>query len=188
MVGRTDSSLQTLAIILISLIAVITDLWKRKVYNWTTFPAILLGVAWLSLTLGAQGLLQSILGVGVAFLCFGAFVAVRWLGAGDLKLLMAFGAWGGADYTLDVTYSSVVFGGVLAFLTLVIHGQLFAFLKRFYRFVLSFVVRELEPESFKANRKLRLPFAIPLALAAVAEALGSSWKNWGIHFFGVSNG
>ena len=145
-------------------------------------------MAWFSFTGGAQGFFQSILGVLVAFLCFGIFVALRWLGSGDLKLLMAFGAWGGARYSFEVAYSSVVFGGVLACLTLVIHGQFFDFLKRFYRFVLSFLVRDLEPESFKANRKLRIPFAIPLTLAAFAEAVGNSWKGWGLHFFGVSNG
>ena len=159
---------------LLSCVAVITDCWRRKIYNWMTFPAMAFGVAWMSWSQGWVGLERYLAGMGVAILCFGIFMAIRWLGAGDLKLLMVFGAWGGARYCLDVALSSVVLGGMLTLLVMVFTGRLWSFLRRFYRFAQSLLIRELVVEPFQADRKFRLPFAIPLGGAAILEACGQS--------------
>ncbi len=169
-------------------VAVLTDLLRRKIYNWMTFPAMFLGMAWLSWSEGWGGLGRSLSGMGVALICFGLFMAFRWLGAGDVKLLMAFGAWGGARYSAEVALFSIILGGLLTLLVMLLTGRLFGFLKRVKQFFLGLLVRELEVVPFQADRRFRLPFAIPLAIAAISEALGNPLEQWDIFIPGVWNG
>jgi prepilin peptidase CpaA len=154
-------------------LAIITDVLRRKIYNALTIPAMALGILTFGWTYGLTGLGQSLGGILTGLACFALFFGLRWLGAGDVKLLMAFGAWGGARFSANVALLSIVLGGIMAFLALLVTGRLWGFLKRFYFFARSFVIQELEPEQFRADRTFRLPFAIPLSLAAFFEATGN---------------
>lgn len=137
---------------------------------------------------GVHGFLQSLAGMGVGFICFGFFFALRWFGAGDVKLLMAFGAWGGPRYGFEVALLSVILGGVLAIIFLIVTGRVFDFGKRFYHFIRSILIRELAYEPFQADRRLRLPFAIPLAMAAIAQALSNPLQQLGLNWLEVWHG
>jgi prepilin peptidase CpaA len=99
---------------LATLAASVTDLWKFKIYNLLTLPMLVLGIlvsAWLG---GWGGLSSSLLGAGLGFGLLVVFFAVGGVGAGDVKLLTAVGAWIGPYLTYQVFVASALFGGLYA--------------------------------------------------------------------------
>ncbi len=77
----------------VTLIAATTDLWKFKVYNVLTFPALLAGLvvsAWLG---GFEGLVASGLGAALGFGVLVVFFALGGVGAGAVNVMAARGAW-----------------------------------------------------------------------------------------------
>jgi len=83
-------------------IAVITDLRDGRVYNWLTFPAILLG--WLlNLYLhGLSGLCYSVAATILGILLYMPGGIFGLIGMGDVKLLGALGAIGGSNYVFTI--------------------------------------------------------------------------------------
>ena len=177
-VGRINSIEAFLFLSLLAGGAVFTDLWRKKIYNWMTLPSLFLGVFWLTWHFGWRGLGDSLLGILVGLICFGALFLVGWLGAGDVKLLMAFGAWGGAAYAWNVTVSSLCFGALMALIVMVVTGRLFGFMRRCFFYLRSVFVPGLEVERLQLDSSFQLPFAIPIAAAAITEAFGVSIRSW----------
>ena len=64
------------------LIAAITDLAQRKVYNWLIVPALVAGLAWNTVEMGWPGLGFSLLGLLVGGLLFLPFFVWGGMGAG----------------------------------------------------------------------------------------------------------
>ena len=101
-----------LAVVLVTAIG--TDLRSSRIPNWLTFSAMgfaLVGHVWLD---GFPGALFSLAGLGTGlglFLliyCFGSF------GAGDVKLMAAVGAFVGAYGVLLCGWLAIVVGGIYA--------------------------------------------------------------------------
>ena len=162
MPGKIDA---TLAVVLTCSIAVLTDLRSRRIPNWLTLSSLILAIA-------AVPWSQSLPGSLAALAVYIPFFIVGWLGGGDVKLLMALGAWGGAGFALDTAINSIVIGGLLGLFALLVRGTLMDFFRRLWKFVRSIVYRELEMEAFKADPRSRLPFAIPMAIAAIGRIYG----------------
>lgn len=97
-----------------TLAASATDLWKFKVYNALTLPTFLLGLACSAWLGGREGLGASLLGAGLGFVALVAFFAMGGVGAGDVKLLTAVGAWLGPSLTYQVFVASAMAAGVYA--------------------------------------------------------------------------
>ena len=74
-------------------IATITDLRCRRIPNWLVFPYLAAGIAVSSWLQGWQGAGRSLAGMGLAIVICGLFYWLGGLGAGDLKLCAAIGAW-----------------------------------------------------------------------------------------------
>ena len=79
------------------IIAAITDIWRQKIYNWTTYPGILIGLIAGYLSEGGPGLENRFLAV---LLCGGlmllAFVMLG-IGGGDVKLIAMMAAFLGIE-------------------------------------------------------------------------------------------
>ncbi len=168
-----------LIVILSSLIVVLTDSIQGKIYNWLTLPLILGGLIYstcggtpasYSFQLTLAGFSFSVTGIALGLLLYGWMFFIGFLGGGDVKFLMALGAWGGMDYVKNVAILAVLLGGAVAFVSLALRGKLWGFLKRLYFFLLSILVKELEPSFPKVDKNLTLPFGIPMAVAAIVTA------------------
>src|SRR5262245_35834880 len=119
----------------IALLGGVHDLLTRRIPNWLTFSSLLLGLgvqAWLA---GWPGLLAAGAGVGVGGLLFFPLFALGYMGAGDVKLLMAVGAWVGGRDCLHVAVLSVLLGAVYAFFEITYRGRLVAVAKNTYSFL-----------------------------------------------------
>jgi prepilin peptidase CpaA len=162
---------------MISVIATITDLFFGKIYNWLTAPAALIGLGVSFYLFGWSGILQSVAALLVGLALYGWIFGIRMIGGGDVKLLMALGAWGGIRYTFDVALLGVVLGGAMSIGVLLYKGKLFAFSRRMYYFLLSVLIKELEPQALKVDKNIKMPFGIPISIAAVWVAFrgGSPW-------------
>lgn len=101
----------TLAVVLI---ATVTDLRSRRIPNWLVLPFLIAGFAvsgWLN---GWHGVAHSAEGMALAFLAFGVIFWVGGMGAGDVKLAAAIGAWIGPHQTFLALILISLAGGVMA--------------------------------------------------------------------------
>ena len=90
---------------------------------------------------------------------------------------MAFGAWGGAHYALDVALLGVILGRRDGFVWLTFKGKIGGFVHRAYRFFRSVVVEELEVEKFVVDRKV----PCRSGYRSRSRQFGCSWhRRWSI--------
>lgn len=178
MPGKID--IPTFAICLLALLASGSDIAFGRIFNWLTVGMALAAIIYAGASQGFPGIGSALLGIFAGLALYGWMFWIRVLGGGDVKLLMAFGAWGGARYALDVAIMGVILGGIMALLVLTMKGKIGGFAQRAYRFFVSLTVRELEFEKFQVDRKTTMPFGIPISIAAVWIQLGSPFEQWGI--------
>jgi prepilin peptidase CpaA len=111
----------TAAAIVLGAIACWTDLRTRRIPNALTLCAAGAGLAFHCLP-GGSGPLTALAGWLAGVLLFSPLFLLRGMGAGDLKLLGAFGAWLGPAMAVWIGLWSAVAGGVLAVVVALAHG------------------------------------------------------------------
>lgn len=116
------------------LVSLITDLKSRKILNIVTFPAILFGLIFYSITQGWDGFFFSSLGMlaGIATLLIPFLLGG--MGAGDVKLMGAVGALMGASFTLQSFVSVALLGGLISIALIIQKKGLLQSLKSLYIF------------------------------------------------------
>jgi prepilin peptidase CpaA len=95
-------------------IATFTDLRSRRIPNWLVLPFLLAGIAVSAWLHGWHGVGQSFEGAGVALLLFGILFCMGGMGAGDVKLCAAIGAWIGPSQLFIALVMIGMAGGVMA--------------------------------------------------------------------------
>lgn len=93
--------------------ALITDIRWMRIPNWITLPAFLAGIIVQAVINGWQGLLFSLYGSGAGFLLLLIMYFIGAVGAGDVKLFAAIGAWTGVLFSLQVIVYSVLLGAAV---------------------------------------------------------------------------
>jgi Flp pilus assembly protein protease CpaA len=78
------------------LAAAVSDLWKRRVPNWLNLSILIIGLC--ARTVAdpegrLAGLTHGLLGAGAAMLLLLPLFHRRWIAGGDVKLMIAAGAW-----------------------------------------------------------------------------------------------
>lgn len=74
-------------------VAAFTDMWSFKIPNYITLPLLLAGVLFQAFAPLGQGVTTAMFGIFAGFSCLILFYVVGAVGAGDVKLLAAIGAW-----------------------------------------------------------------------------------------------
>ena len=104
----TPERAQWIVVTALLLVACYTDLTTQKIRNWLTVPTMIVGAAVSFYTLDAWWLGSA--GMAAALL---ATVLPCWMGvikAGDVKLLMAAGAWLGPTNAIQATLWMLILG------------------------------------------------------------------------------
>lgn len=152
-------------------IAAYTDGTRGKIYNWLTFPAILLGLIlntvfwydvdpWAGLKWAGLGLTA---GLALLFIPF----ALGGTKAGDVKLLAAVGALKGWVFVLcGFLYGAVLFG-IVALLLLARRGKLGRTLNNITNYFYGLVVLQASPDLAPPADTSKYPYGISLALGFV---------------------
>lgn len=191
--------LATPVLLALILVAVATDLRCRRIYNWTTYPGILLalgsnlaGAAWLAWSktadetlfrrLGWIGPVESLLGLAVCGLVMLACYVFFRIGGGDVKLVAMLGAFLGAEQGLEAMLWTFVLGACVGLIMLCWRAGPLGIARRVWQGVLcSLRLRSLAPLTDEERARLRQPMHLaPCALAAVVivrfPVLG--WLPW----------
>lgn len=153
----------------VAVVCAITDLWKGKIYNAVTYPAMAIGVVLALAQHGAPGIFYALGGFAVGF--FPAFVlfALGGMGGGDVKLLGAIGAIAGAIAATETLILAFIFGGLFALGQLAWHGRLFATLGRTLRTIAGFVVPGLgRGNAPSPGERLEVRFGVAICVAILA--------------------
>ncbi len=146
-----------------------TDMLERKVYNWTTYPAIAFG-----LTLGycagdLRGLATNAAGLAVGAGALGIAALTRGVGFGDVKLLAAIGAVKGLPFVVFALFYSSLVGAALALGYLAYEGRVLSGITRSAR---ASVGLALEPAPGQDAIRTRIPYGVAIAFGTlVAWAL-----------------
>ncbi len=151
----------------IGLFGGVHDLLTRRIPNWLTFPGMALGLAaqlWLG---GWAGLLSGALGLFLGFALFFPIYATGYMGAGDVKLQMAVGAWLGWWLALHVAFGAVLLGGAYALVEVIFRGRFTAVFRNGYSFLRALLVPGLVAEPLRVDQTRKFAFGICIA-AAVA--------------------
>lgn len=164
-----------------------TDLRSRRIPNVLTIGGAVLGAMINGAMLGWKGAEESILGwllgCGLLLLPF----LQRALGAGDVKLLAAVGAWGGPSLVLHTLFLGAMAGGLIALAYLVVSGyvahvirriarglrlQLLLTLSLFWPGAIQHALDESEPQPLPhAALRATIPYGAALAVGGVAAML-----------------
>ena len=152
------------------LFACIPDLKSRRIPNALTFGAAAVALAFHGATAGLPGLAISLSGWVIGAALFLPLFALRGMGAGDVKLLAAVGAWLGPGEVVWVALITSIAGGVLALIVAACHGYLKTALRNIYALLLHwrfFGVQPLEPVTLSGSKGPRLAYAVPIAVGTV---------------------
>ena len=149
--------------------AALADVRTRTIPNRLTFPALLLGLAVHGALAGAGGLGSSLAGMAVAGLVLLPGWLFRWMGAGDVKLMAAVGAWLAWPQAPIAVLASLVMGGVISLIVAVRHGMLRQALTG--AAVIGAAVMARSPVMPQATTGVRFPFAL-------AVFAGSTFALW----------
>lgn len=119
-------SAQNILLSLVLAIACVTDLRAQRIPNWLTYPSMCAALVLHGVLGGADGLVFSIsgLGAGLGLMLLPFLMGV--MGAGDVKLLAAAGAFMGARSVLSAFMLTSLFGGVYALIVLAFHRRALA--------------------------------------------------------------
>lgn len=90
----------------------ITDLRSRRIPNWLVLPFLGAGLVVSGWLHGWQGIGKSLAGVALAIVICGTFYWLGGLGAGDLKLCAAIGAWIGPHQLFIAQVATGIVGGI----------------------------------------------------------------------------
>ena len=107
--------------VLLGVVASAEDLWRRRVSNILTGPALLIGVIAHTALSGWDGAIDSSLGALIGFAVFFVFFLMGGMGGGDVKLIAMIGAFVGWQAVL-VTIILSAFCGAISGLTLILLG------------------------------------------------------------------
>jgi prepilin peptidase CpaA len=147
----------------IGLISCVTDVRTRRIPNVLTFGAAIAGVifhaAW------GDGALFSVEGWAVGLAAFiGPFV-LGGLGAGDVKLLAALGAWLGPREAVWLALYTGIAGGILSLIVAAFCGYLRQALSNVWLLITHWLVAGIGPVqeiSLEGSTGPRLAYAVPI--------------------------
>ena len=155
----------------IALVACVTDIRTRRIPNILTFGGALAGIVFHLVTGGMSGLFLGSSGWVVGVLIFFLPFALGGLGAGDVKLLGALGAWLGPKAIVWVALYTGIAGGIAALAVALARGYFSQAFKNIYLLFMHWRVvgvRPLHEVSLAGGTGPRLAYAVPILCGLLA--------------------
>lgn len=146
-------------------VATFTDLRSRRIPNWLVFPFFVCGVAVSSILHGWHGAGQSLEGAGLGILIYGFMFWMGGMGAGDVKLCAAVGAWIGPGQLFIALVLTGLVGGLMALTWAVCGG----FLTELFQHTSDLTFRAKESGEAVLSNPLRrkMPYAPAIAIGTL---------------------
>ena len=151
-------------------LACISDLRARRIPNVLTMSTAAGAVIFHFATGGWSAAGWSLAGLLLGGTLFFPMFALRGMGAGDVKLLAAIGAWLGPGQVVTVALATSIAGGVIAVLVALGYGYLRTALTNLYLVLVHWRVagvRPLPAVTLERGSGPRLAYAFPIAIGTV---------------------
>ncbi|MBA3065602.1 prepilin peptidase, partial [bacterium] len=140
-----------------------TDVKYRKVFNFVTFPAIILGVGLNFFYFGTYGLKNSLIGLIAGFLVLFVFFLLGGVGPGDFKFLAGAGAITGWEPVLWGFLYGAIIAGIYSLCLIIVKKKFKETLKRIGGFFVFFLYGREAPDASLIGGGA-LPYAFFLAV------------------------
>jgi prepilin peptidase CpaA len=163
------SALHIFVGILVTL-ACISDLRTSRIPNVLTFSAAAGALMFHLVTGGWAAAGWSAAGLALGALLFFPMFALRGMGAGDVKLLAAVGAWLGPGPVVIVALMTSIAGGILGVIVALGSGYLTTAFSNVWLLLMHWRVsgvRPLPSVTLQSARGPRLAYALPIAIGTV---------------------
>jgi prepilin peptidase CpaA len=164
------ASVSNAAIVLVGVIACVTDFRSRRIPNVLTFGSSAAAVVFYSITNGWAGLGTSLAGLALGCALFLPWFLLGGMGAGDVKLLAALGAWAGPVNAVWIALYAGIAGGVFAVIVALFRGYLAEMFRNLWGLLAFWRVMGVQPHpelTLRTGRGPRLPYAFPITAGAV---------------------
>lgn len=151
-------------------IACAIDLRSRRIPNWLTVGAAVIGIAYHTAVGGSAGLEAAAAGWAVGLAIFFIPFALGGLGAGDVKLVAALGAWLGPAQVVWLALYAGVIGGVLALVVAVSRGYLRQALRNIWLLLMFWRVSGVRPMpdlTLQGGRGPKLAYGVSIFMGTV---------------------
>jgi prepilin peptidase CpaA len=166
----TSFGLAAAAVLVLCAAACYTDVTTRRIPNSLTFGAAAVALVFHLVTGGPTALLSSAGGWLLGVALFAPFFILGGMGAGDVKLLAAIGAWLGPEAVAWTALYASLAGGALAIVVAVSAGYLRQALTNLWVLVGYWRVAGFKsfPElTLRSSSSPRLAYAIPVSAGAM---------------------
>lgn len=163
-----------LAMILAALVmtAALFDLRSRRIPNWLSLSGVLAGIALNTFLFELAGFEKALAGMATAFGVYFVLYLARAMGAGDVKLMAAVGAFVGPSNWLVIFLITALVGGVIALCFLAWRKRLKKTLEN-----VAFILAEMmhfrapyvgrEELSVKSQKAVTLPHGAVIGLGCI---------------------
>jgi len=151
-------------------LACVSDLRTRRIPNVLTLSAAAGALGFHLATGGWSAGGWSVAGLFLGGLLFFPMFLLRGMGAGDVKLLAAIGAWVGPGQVAIIALATSIAGGVIAVIVALAYGYLRKALKNIYLVLMHWRIVGVEPLpalTLEGARGPRLAYAFPIAIGTV---------------------
>jgi prepilin peptidase CpaA len=113
-----EISLLPVIAVIAAVIALVTDVRHRRIPNWLTASTLVIGLVANTALHGLDGAVSSLEGAALGLAILLPFYLFRTMGAGDVKLLAAFGAVLGPQMLISVAVYASIIGGIQSLIIL----------------------------------------------------------------------
>jgi prepilin peptidase CpaA len=146
-------------------IATFTDVRNRRIPNWLVLPFLVLGIVVSGLLHGWHGVGSSLAGAALGFFIYGFLFWMGGMGAGDVKLCAAIGAWIGPGQLLI----SLVFTGLAGGAMVLIWALSAGFFKELFLHTadLAFGSKERGEVTLSNPLRRKMPYAPAIAVGTL---------------------
>ena len=139
---------------LILFAGLVDDLRSQKVHNWLVLSAMAVAVVGTFFLGGVDGLKDGLMGGGLAIAFMLPMVLIGMVGAGDMKLMMAFGLSTNATIVLWVIVYSFIWGALLGLVRALLQKEGWNLLKNSFALITGKPRQELKLH--------KIPFTVAL--------------------------
>ena len=175
-------SIPLIVVAVASVVAGVIDAIRLRIPNWLTVTLLVSGLAYHGVTGGLAGLEHSVAGLMVNFLLVVVLYLIGAMGAGDVKLIAAIGAWLGIPGGVYVFAVAELMTGIYSVAAMLWQGGVrrvvVSIESLFYQlYNLAMLGRHLagiervETVARRGDRRQLVPFAAMVALGVIAVIL-----------------
>jgi prepilin peptidase CpaA len=147
------------------------DMQQHRIPNVLSLGGITLGIALHAWASGFHGVITGVGGTAVGIGIFLPFYLAHGMGAGDVKLMGAVGAFLGPTNALLATGLSLGAGGIIAIIILIFRGGLGQLAKRYWatlKFFLSTMKIDHRSPDLGEVAAMKFPYAAAIGIGTVA--------------------